>query len=138
MAKWEQRPVLVNGTYVEPIPVAEGGHGGMPFHEFPKMLYRGESADGGPRIAGMLVVRDEAEQGVQLGRGWSLSQAEAVAAVEAQQLEFARLAANRVHNDRLMSAKALEESQAYDETKVAHVPAIPDTPIKRRVKKETV
>jgi hypothetical protein len=137
IAKWEMRPVLVNGTYVEPIPVAMGGRGGAERTEYPKMIYRAESADGGPRIAGYKIVPDETQERVALGQGWSRSQEEALEAVTAQQLELAKLAANRAYNDKWMSDKARAEAAAVDESTIAHLPEIPRTPIrKRRTKAE--
>lgn len=132
MAKWEQRDVLVGGTFVQAIPFADGGRKDMPFAEFPKMIYRGESADGGPRIAACKVVESEGAQLVAIGQGWSLSQEAALEAVSAQQLEFARLAANRAHNDRWMSDKAKSEAQAVDEQTMQHLPVIPETPIRAK------
>jgi hypothetical protein len=131
MAKWEHRPVLVNGTYVEPIPFAEGGKGGAPGTEFPKMLYRADSYEGGPRIAEHTIVHDEGQERVAKGQGWCVKQEDAIAGVYARQRELAELAANRAHNDRWMSDKARAEAQAVDETTMAHVAAIPETPIRR-------
>lgn len=132
MAKWEQRPVLVNGTYVQPIPVAEGGKGGFVPTEYPKMIYRAESADGGPRIAETKIVHDSLGESVALGQGWSLTQEAAIAAVGARQLELAKAAANRVYNERWMSEAAKAEARAADETTIAHLGEIPATPIKKR------
>lgn len=132
MAKWEQRPVMVNGTYIEPIPVAMGGRGGADRTEYPKMVYRAESADGGPRIAGFKVVANEAEERLVCGQGYASTQEQAIARVHEQQREFARLAANRVHNDRWMSDKAKAEAQAADESTIEHLPAIPETPVRKR------
>lgn len=132
MQQWEMRPVLVNGTYIEPIPFDKGGRGGAPHQEYPKMLYKADSFDGGTRISGMLTVDDEGRERLECSRGWSVTQQEAIDRVGAQELEFARLAANRAYTDRLMSGKAQAEAQAIDETTVRHLPAIPVTPIARR------
>lgn len=132
MAKWEMRPVMVNGTYVQPIPYADGGRGGAPVTEYPKMLYRAESADGGPQIAGCKIVGDESEERMACGSGWSVTQEDAIARVHAQHLEFAKLAANRVHNEKWMSDKAKKEASEADESTIEHLPSIPETPIKRR------
>ena len=134
MAKWEQRPVLVNGTFIEPIPVAFGGRGGADRTEFPKMVYRAESADGGPRIAGFQIAKDEAHERQLLASGYFAKQEDAIAGVHAQQREFARLAANRAHNDKWMGEKAKAEAQAVDESTIEHLPSIPETPIKPRKK----
>lgn len=135
MAKWEQRPVLVNGTFVQPIPVAEGGRGGMLLTEYPKMLYRGESADGGPRIAGFKIVADSLQEQIAIGQGWSLTQEAALEGVAARQLELAKLAANRAYNEQWMSEKAKAEARAIDESTMQHVAEIPETPIARRGRK---
>lgn len=138
MAKWEQRPVMINGTYVQPIPYEQGGRGGAPITEFPKMIYRAESADGGPRISGFTIVANEGEERVACGQGYAVTQEAAIAAVHAQHLEFAKLAANRAHNDQWMSDKAKAEARAIDESTMQHVPVIPETPIKRRGRKPKV
>lgn len=132
MAKWEQRPVMVGGTYVQPIPYADGGRGGAPFAEYPKMLYKAESAMGGHRISGFKIVHDEGQERVACGQGWSVTQEQAIAAVGAQELEFKRLAANRAYNEKWMSDKAKAEAQAADESTMQHLPAIPTTPIRKR------
>lgn len=132
MQKWEMRPVLVNGTYVEPISVADGGRGGAPHQEYPKMLYRAESHDGGPRISEQKIVVDEGHERLECSRGFFVTQGEALAGVAAQELEFAKLAANRAYTDRWMSGKAKAEAQAIDETTMQHLPVIPVTPIARR------
>lgn len=132
MAKWEMRPVNVNGTYVEPLPVALGGRGGADRTEFPKMVYRAEAADGGPRIAGFQIARDESHERQLLAQGYAVTQEAAIAAVHAQHLEFAKLAANRAHNDKWMGDKAKAEASAADEATMQHLPSIPETPIRRR------
>lgn len=136
MAKHESRPVLVNGTYIEPVPFANGGKGGAPFQEYPKMLYKAESANGGPRIAATMLAHDEWGERTLLGQGWAITQEAALATVEAQQREFARLAANRAHNDKWMSEAAKAEANAVDEATMEHMPAIPETPIVKRQAKE--
>jgi len=136
MAKHESRPVFLNGTYIEPIPISAGGHKDWPFQPYPKMLYKAESADGGPRICGTKVVEDEAQERMAIGSGWSDGQEAALERVEAQQLEFAKLAANRAYNEQWMSPKAKAEAAAVDETTMQHLPAIPETPIRRKRKYE--
>lgn len=131
MAKWEQRPVLVGGTYIEPVPFEDGGRGGAPHQEYPKMLYRGESADGGPRISAHKIVHDSNQEAVACGQGWSVTQEGALSGVAAHELEMAKLAANRAHQDRWMSQKAKDEAQAVDEQTMQHLPEIPETPIRR-------
>lgn len=137
MARWEQRPVLVNGTFIEPIPMDRGGHANMPFTMFPKMLYKAESADGGPRISACKIVEDESAERLAIGQGWSDGQQAALDSVEARNKEFALLAAKRNFTDRWMSEGARAESQAIEETSSVHLPVIPEKPIrKRRTKSE--
>jgi hypothetical protein len=134
-AKWEQRDVMIGGTFVQAIPYTDGGKKDVPRTEYPKMLYRGESAPGGPRIAGKKIVQSEGEELLAHGQGWHAKQEDALAAVTAQELEYAKLAANRVHNEQWMSEKAKAEAQRVDESTMRHVPVIPETPITRRVRR---
>lgn len=142
-AKWEQQDVMIGGTYVQAIPYTDGGRKGAPRTEFPKMLYKAESANGGPRISACKIVPDESQERIAFGQGWSETQEQAIAAVGAQELEFAKLAANRKFNEKWMSEKAQAEAQAADESTMQHLPVIPTTPIRKRgrpvkVKAETV
>lgn len=132
MAKFEQRDVVIHGTLVQAIPMSEGGRKDAPFCEYPKMLYKAESADGGPRINAKTIVHDESQERLAIGQGWCARQEDAIARVEDTLREAARLAANRAHNDKWMSEAARAEAQAHDETTIEHLPAIPETPIQRR------
>lgn len=138
MAKWEQRPVVVGGTLVEPIPFTAGGHGNMPFAAYPKALYRAEAADGGPRISGYKTVPDASAEALAKGQGWFETQEAALADVPRRQRELATLAANRAHNERWMSEAAKAEAATHDEQTMQHLPVIPETPIKRRGRPATV
>ena len=131
MAKWEQHDAFINGTFVQAIPISEGGRKGMPFAEFPKMLYRAQSEFGGYKISGCKVVGSEGEELVARGQGWSLTQEAALEAAPARDRELAELAANRAHNDRWMSEGARKEAQAADEATVKHLASIPETPIRK-------
>lgn len=132
VAKWEHRPVLVNGTYIEPIPVASGGKGGAPFQEYPKMLYQADEADGGPRISRTKLVDNEQAERMSCGSGWSVTQEGAIDQIHARHLEMATAAAQRAHTEQWMSPKAKAEAQAVDESTMQHVGSIPETPIKKR------
>ncbi len=137
MAKWEMRPVLVGGTYIEPVSVANGGRGGADVTEYPKMIYIAESADGGPRISGYKIVANESEERLACGQGYSLSQEAAIARVHSSQLELAKLAANRAHNEKWMSDKSKAEAREADESTMQHLASIPEKPVrKRRTKAE--
>lgn len=135
MRKWEHRPVLVNGTYIEPLSVAEGGKFNAPHQEYPKTVYKMEAADGGPRVGDYDTVHDASEESRANSRGYFSDQHDAIRRLEAQQLEFATLAANRVYHERLMSAKARAEAAIVDESTMQHLPVIPETPITRRGRK---
>lgn len=154
--KWEMRPTLIDaqwinaqvidgvrraglmdGTYVEPLPVSEGGRGGAPLTDYPRMLYKAVKADGGPTVdvlngSGTLIVHSEREESSQCSRGWHRSQEEAIAAITAQDREFAKLAAERNFEVRRMSEKARAEVEAHEDASGTHLPTIPDTPIKKR------
>jgi len=131
LAKWEARDVEVGDTIVRAIPFSEGGKKNAPFAEYPKMLYRAESADGGPRICDTKIVLDDGQERLAVGSGWSVTQEDAIEAIHAQHKEFARLAAERAHNERWMSGRAQAEAAAVDEATMQHVPSIPETPIRR-------
>ena len=135
-AKWERQSVMINGTYIEAIPVSQGGRKDFPLTEYPKMLYRAESADGGPRISNTIIAESEGHERSLLSSGWSVGPEAAIAAVHDQQLEFARLAANRAHNEKWMSEAARKEAAVVDESTMQHLPSIPETPIVRRQTKE--
>jgi hypothetical protein len=132
LAKWEHRPVVVNGTYIEPIERSAGGKKDAPFEAYPKMLYRGELADGGPRIAQFIVVQDESGELIATGQGFCTTQEAALSGVMDRQRELARQAAHRAHDERWMSDKAKAEAAAIDESTIEHLPEIPETPIRRR------
>ena len=132
MAKWEQNPVLVGDTFIQPIPFADGGRGGAPRLEYPKMLYRADSFDGGPRISETKIVEHDGAERLAAGAGWRASQEDAIKDVHARHQEFARLAAERAHTERWMSPKAQAEAAAVDESTMQHVPVIPETPIRRK------
>lgn len=136
MAKWEQRDVLVNGTFIQPLSIDQGGRKNAPYAEYPKMLYRASLADGGPRIDDTKIVLDEPAERLAVGSGWSVTQEAAIEAVHAQHREYARLAAERAATERWMSPNAQAEAARVDESTMQHVPSIPETPIKRRMGKE--
>lgn len=134
--KWEHNLVIVNGTPIQPISWLDGGKGGMPFHPYPKMLYRAERADGGPRISKTHLVHDKDQESIAIGQGWSLTQEAALADVGRRHTEEAKLAAERHATERWMSEGAQAEAAAVDEATMQHVPVIPETPIVRRQAKE--
>lgn len=129
LAKWEQRPTqFVPADMLQ----ALGKPLSPPFQEYPKALYRASRASGGPTISGFDQARDEAHERLLCGQGWSTSQEAAIAAVHTEDQQFAQLAAERAHQERRMSAKAQAEADRIDAATPAHVPVIPETPIKKR------
>lgn len=131
MQKWESRPVMIGDTMIMPIPHDQGGRMNHPFEEYPKMLYRVEDSDRQQQVSGYVTVRDESEERMKLGLGWSLSQEEALERARKTQLEVATLAANREFHDARMSPNARAEALSVDQATVAHLPAIPETPIRK-------
>lgn len=126
MQKWEMRPVMIGDTMIMPIPPDAGGRLGVPFQVYPKMLYKASREMGGPAISGTLIVHSENEESRERDRGWCEGPEAAVAAIKAQDTEFATLAANRAHTDRRMSDHAKAEAAAHDETTIQHQPVIPE------------
>lgn len=135
MQKWEHRPVLVNGTYIEPIPMDLGGKLNAPHQEYPKMIYKAEEADGGPRLSAQILVHSELEEQNQCSRGWSVTPQAAIDQIGINQREFAKLAANRAYQERLMSPHARAEAAIVDEATIQHVPVIPEKPRTKRGRK---
>lgn len=143
--RWEQRPTLIDaswipaqvvdgqkragymdGTFVEPLSIEEGGRGPYVYEEYPKMLYLAVSDLGGPRIDRTIVVNDEAEERLQRGQGFHCSQQDALDALAAQHVEFGKLAAERNHELLRMSEKARAEAQAFEEQHATHQPTMPE------------
>lgn len=145
LRKWAMRPEMVGDTLVRPLPVEQGGRGLGEYipseHPYPRMLFRAERAPGGPRCDlvtgnGYIIVNDEAEERMQRGQGYHLSQQDAIDAVHAEDRELATLAANMNYNDRKMTPQAQAEAQAVKETSARHLGEIPEKPIRRRVTKK--
>ena len=128
MAKWEMRPVEIGDTLIQPLPVSEGGRGGAPFQEYPKWVYKPGIVDGVPAISASKIVNDEPAELIAKGQGWYVDQAEAVKAIHT---EYGKLAAHRAYEDRNMSESARAEAAKVDEASMAHLPVIPETPIRK-------
>lgn len=104
------------------------------YHPYPTMMYKAGRVNDGP--VG-IVDREEAKSDVERAnleaRGFVAGgQAEAIKAWEAEQQEFALMAANRNAQDRNMSEKARAEAAQYEAGASEHVTEIPTTPIKPR------
>jgi hypothetical protein len=110
-----------------------GQRGPRVFEEFPKAMYRaGRDSKNQIDILGMEVAGDADEESKLFGKGLRHRQEDAIALAEANEREFAKLAANRAHNDRKLSENAQAEARAYEESVTEHVAEVPETPIKRR------
>ena len=114
------------------------GAPGRPFvyREFPKRIYKAVRGESGVTLDGY-TVNDEDEQRNMQSRGYSLTQQDALDALEREQTEHGKLAAERaweVAHGRL-SARAAEEVAAAEQAHGArHLPAVPETPIAPRKK----
>ena len=112
------------------------------YRSYPTMMYRaGRNANGASIVildgpAGRMEATSDAERANLEAQGYVWGgAAEAVKAYERQQFEHAELAAIRNYEDKNMSDKAKAESHAVEVSTSEHVPAIPETPIRRLVKK---
>jgi len=129
LAKWEQRPTdLVSASMLQ----ALGKPLSPPFQEYPKAMYRAKAATGGPAISGFILAANDVEEATLLSRGWSTSQEGAIERVHALDREIATAAAERAFAERRMSDQAKAEAAAIDESTPAHVPVIPERPIRKR------
>lgn len=107
------------------------------FRQFPMMMHlAGRLSQGGTGITETRVVDAEQYTSMQ-AMGFRDTPLEALDAFEAQQLEFAKLAAERAYEVRhTLSQKAGAEVMAAEEAAGAkHLPTIAERPIRRRVRK---
>lgn len=128
-SKW-QRHIGLDGT--RPIPVSQGGRGEFVYEEFPKMLYKAGRVNGRPTIIGNLLVADRDDERKALDEGFRVGQDKALEALEAQDLEFAKLSANQNFHAQRMSEKAQAELETFNAGRATHQPVMPEQPIKRR------
>lgn len=104
------------------------------FHAYPTRMYKASRPPkGGPAVfEGADASTDQERESLErIGFVWG-GQAAALQALEQREFEIAELAANRAHSDRKMSEKAQIEADAADRATIQHLPAVPETPIKRR------
>jgi hypothetical protein len=116
----------------------QAGPPGRPyeFRRFPAMLYKADRIEHGPLgITERVKVESEREEQNMLSRGFFRSAKEAVEGKEAEQLEHAKLSAERSYDVvKRLGEKAREEvmrAEAVHGTE--HLPAVPETPINRPV-----
>lgn len=112
---------------------SEFGAPGRPYEyrEYPTQMYKAtRQPDGTRTLEGERAENEtERERLERLGYVWGGRQA-AVEALERQELEFAKLAAERNHEVRTMSEGARTEVAEYEATHgITHHPTIPETPV---------
>lgn len=103
------------------------------YQEFPKRLYKAVSGARGVEFQGFTVQSEDEQRNMQ-SRGYSLSQSEAMAALEREQMEHGKLAAERnweIAHGRI-SEKAAAEVRAAEAEVSGHLPEVPATPIRKR------
>lgn len=109
------------------------------YREFPMRLYKAVSGARGVEFEGF-TVNDENEQRNMHSRGYCDSQAEAMAALEREQMEHGKLAAEReweIQHGRISEKAAAEVREAEAEYGARHLPEVPAKPVrKRRTKAE--
>jgi len=106
------------------------------YYPYPAMLYRAGRINHGPiGIVETEVAVDADAAKAMKSRGFHVGPHEAIAAFEDQQVEFAKLAAERNYDvkNRLSEKACAEVAQAEDVHGSEHLPAMPETPIKRTV-----
>ena len=113
------------------------GDAGRPYvkREYPMMLHlAGAYPAGGVGILDTVIVESEQQRTARERNGWRATPLEALDAFSAQQLEFAKLSAEREYDKRHgMSPKARAEAEQHeDDAGARHLPTIPETPIRRR------
>lgn len=116
----------------------EFGRGERPYvyREFPKRLYKAVRSEtqAGLTYEGM-TVHDEHEQRNLQSRGFCLSQTDALAALEREQTEHGKLAAERnweIQHGRISERAGAEVRRAEAEYGARHLPEVPAQPVKRR------
>ena len=124
MTKWESQ-------------YTQSGPPGRPYEyrPYPATLFKAGRINNGPLGIVDTVVVDDHDQAQNFrSRGYYTEPLDAIQAVEAEQVEFARLAAERNYDVKFkLSPKAAAEvARAEDAHGSEHLPAVPETPIQRR------
>lgn len=105
---------------------------------FPMMIHLAGPPPGGMgpvTIIEQMEVGSEQEMEFPYARGFRETPLDAILAYEAQQLEFAKLAANLEYQKKnQLSVKAAAEVEAAQDASPTHLPMVPETPVKPRVK----
>lgn len=109
------------------------GPPGRPYirRDFPMTLHKAGRRDGvTPDILETKQVENEKAAALAQHEGFYPTPLEALEAFHAQDLELAKLAAERHENERRMSRLAQAEGRAADDAEGSHVASVPTTPIK--------
>lgn len=105
------------------------------YRPYPMMMHLAGPPSGGMgaiTIVDCVTVGSDMEAAVYHQRGFRPTPLEALDAYEAQQLEFAKLAAEQNHDVKhKLSAKAGAEVLAAQNAYPGHLPSVPETPIKK-------
>ncbi len=104
------------------------------YQEFPKRLYRATRGDSGVVLDGYTVANDDEQRNMQ-SRGYCLSQQDAMDALEREQTEHGRLAAERnweAAHGRLSDRAVAEVRAAEDQHGARHLPEVLETPVRRK------
>lgn len=105
--------------------------------DYPMMLHqagRPESGMGPDTIIEQVIIDDEREYELYRSRGFRETPLEALTHFQAEQTEFAKLAANIDYQKRTLSPNAIKEVEAAQDASPHHMPMVPVTPIKPRAK----
>lgn len=106
------------------------------FQEYPKRMYRFAYAVGqGIHQADAQTANDDLQERNLLSRGFHFGPEAAYRAIEQEQTEHGRLAAEReweIQHGRVSEKAATEVRQAEQEHGARHLPMVPETPIKKR------
>ena len=105
------------------------------YRPYPATLFKAGRLSHGPLgIVDTVVVEDRDQAQRHRSRGYYAEPLEAIQAKEAEQVEFARLAAERNYDVKFkLSPQAAAEVAAAEDTHGSeHLPMIPETPIQRR------
>jgi hypothetical protein len=102
--------------------------------DYPMWIYlAGRSDDGAITIVDRKQVESDQDAANHFSRHWAATPGDALAILEHDDREIAKLAANRAYNELRMSDKAKAEVAALEAVTSGHLPNVPETPIKRRM-----
>lgn len=102
------------------------------YHEYPMMIYRATRPKSGPPEIVEAQIVDGPMSDFLRSRGFRESQLEAIALVEATELEHAKLAAEVNFDIRRMSPEAKREAETAMADASGHLPSVPETPLPPR------